>query len=113
MSDELPNLRADPRALRVCKKPIPVRVEFATADGTCTTLEGPVRYRAGDAILTGVRSEHVGSLVVFAQYSAKAASLPAVMEAVWPRATRAGSSGRPMPSRAPAPTWGRPSRRPR
>jgi hypothetical protein len=57
MSDELPNLRADPRALRVCKKPIPVRVEFATADGTCTTLEGPVRYRAGDAILTGVRSE--------------------------------------------------------
>ena len=32
---------------------------------------------------TGVRSEHVGSLVVFAQSSAKAASLPAVMEAVW------------------------------
>jgi hypothetical protein len=32
---------------------------------------------------TGVRSEHVGSLVVFAQFSAKAASLPAVMEAVW------------------------------
>ena len=32
---------------------------------------------------TGVRSEHVGSLVVFAQYAAKAASLPAVMEAVW------------------------------
>ena len=32
---------------------------------------------------TGVRSEHVGSLVVFAQFAAKAASLPAVMEAVW------------------------------
>lgn len=32
---------------------------------------------------TGIRSEHVGILVVFGQYAAKAASLPAVMEAVW------------------------------
>jgi hypothetical protein len=32
---------------------------------------------------SGVRSEHVGNLVVFAQYAAKAATLPAVMEAVW------------------------------
>lgn len=32
---------------------------------------------------TGIRSEHVGNLVLFAQYAAKAASLPAVMEAVW------------------------------
>ena len=58
MTDMLPDLSADPRALRVCKKPIPVRVEFATADGVCATLEGPVSYRAGDAILTGVRGEH-------------------------------------------------------
>jgi hypothetical protein len=58
VSDPLPDLGADPNALRVCKKPIPVRVEFATADGVCTTLEGPVHYRAGDAILTGVRGEH-------------------------------------------------------
>lgn len=52
-----PNLTSDPRALRVCKKPIPVRVEFATAGGVCETLEGPVRYRAGDALLTGIKSE--------------------------------------------------------
>ena len=57
MSDPLPDLAADPRALRVCKKPVEVPVEFTTADGTCETLEGPVRYRAGDPILTGVRGE--------------------------------------------------------
>jgi hypothetical protein len=32
---------------------------------------------------TGIRSEHVGNLVLFAKFSAKAASLPAVLEAVW------------------------------
>ena len=57
MTDQLPDLAADPRALRVCKKPIPVQVEFAAADGTCETLEGPVRFRVGDAILTGVQGE--------------------------------------------------------
>jgi hypothetical protein len=57
VSDALPDLAADPRALRVIKKPIPVQVEFAVADGTCDTLEGPVRFRAGDAILTGIRGE--------------------------------------------------------
>ena len=57
MTDERPALDADPRALRVCKKPIPVKAEFAAQDGACETLEGPVRYRAGDAILTGVRGE--------------------------------------------------------
>jgi hypothetical protein len=57
VTDALPDLAADPRALRVCKKPDPVRAEFADADGVCDTLEGPVRYKAGDAILTGVRGE--------------------------------------------------------
>lgn len=57
MTDELPNVAADPRALRVCKKPIPVRAEIAVADGLCETLEGPVHFRSGDAILTGVRGE--------------------------------------------------------
>ncbi len=57
MSDKLPDLAADPRALRVCKKPIPVRAEFAAADGVCETLEGPVRFKAGDPILTGTRGE--------------------------------------------------------
>jgi hypothetical protein len=57
VTGELPDLAADPRALRVCKKPDPVRAEFARADGVCDTLEGAVHFRAGDAILTGVRGE--------------------------------------------------------
>ena len=55
--DPFPDLSGNPQALRVSKKPIPVRVEFAAADGVCETLEGPVRYRAGDAILTGIKGE--------------------------------------------------------
>jgi hypothetical protein len=54
----LPDLTADPDALHVRKRPDPVRVDFAAADGVCQTLEGPVRYRQGDAILTGTRGEH-------------------------------------------------------
>jgi hypothetical protein len=57
MTDALPDLAADPRALRVCKKPDPVRAEFAAADGVCDTLEGAVQFKAGDAVLTGVRGE--------------------------------------------------------
>jgi hypothetical protein len=52
------HLEHDPRALRVCKKPVPVHVEFAAADGICRTLEGEVRFRAGDALLTGGQGEH-------------------------------------------------------
>jgi PGDYG protein len=58
MTEKLPDIAADRRALRVCKKPIPIQVEFAPADGVCETLEGSVRYRAGDAILTGTKGEH-------------------------------------------------------
>lgn len=43
--------------MRATKKPVSVAVEFATEDGTLQTLEGPVRYRAGDALATGVRGE--------------------------------------------------------
>jgi len=57
VTGDLPNLAHDPRALCVRKKPIPVRVEFTAADGVCQTLEGPVRFRAGDAILTGTQGE--------------------------------------------------------
>jgi hypothetical protein len=57
VSDDLPRLDDDPRALRVCKKPIPVHAEFAAADGVCDTLEGSVRYQAGDAIVTGGQGE--------------------------------------------------------
>jgi hypothetical protein len=54
----LPNLYSDPFAIRVIKRPIPVKVEFAKKDGVCQTLEGPVAYRAEDAVLTGVQAEH-------------------------------------------------------
>jgi hypothetical protein len=57
MTAGLPDLSQDPQALRVCKKPISVAVEFAAMDGVCETLEGPVRFRTGDAILTGVQGE--------------------------------------------------------
>jgi PGDYG protein len=57
MTDDVPDLSGDPRALRVCKSPVPVPVAFAGRAGVCDTLEGPVRFRAGDAILTGIRGE--------------------------------------------------------
>lgn len=57
MSTSPPDLRQDPDALRVVKRPIPVQVEFASEDGSCETLEGPVAYRAGDALITGIAGE--------------------------------------------------------
>jgi len=51
------DLDHNPHALRVCKKPVPVDVEFATTDGICKTLEGEVHFRAGDALLTGGQGE--------------------------------------------------------
>lgn len=42
------------RALRIS---LPMRVRFADADGDLRTLEGLVRYRKGDAIVTGVEGE--------------------------------------------------------
>ncbi len=53
-----PDLSRDPNALRVRKRPLPVAVAFAREDGICATLEGPMPFRCGDAILTGVRGEH-------------------------------------------------------
>jgi hypothetical protein len=58
VTDAVPDLAADPDALRVLKKPVPVVVAFAISDGICETLEGPVRYQAGDAILKGVQGEY-------------------------------------------------------
>lgn len=51
------DLRNDPRAVKVIKSPTPVQVHFADEAGTCETLEGPVRYERGDAILTGPQGE--------------------------------------------------------
>ena len=67
----LPDLTAEPRALRVVKRPLPVAVRFAAADGVCATLEGPVRYLAGDALLTGVQGEQwpVGRALFLASYA--------------------------------------------
>ncbi|SEA16819.1 PGDYG protein [Desulfuromusa kysingii] len=47
------DLASHPHAIRVLKRPIPVNVDFADKEGVCKTLEGSVRYQAGDAILTG------------------------------------------------------------
>jgi len=53
----VPDLRADPDALHVLKRALPVAAAFAAGDGICPTLEGPVRYRRGDAVLTGTHGE--------------------------------------------------------
>ncbi|RDK02209.1 PGDYG domain-containing protein [Paraburkholderia lacunae] len=53
----MPDLTRDPDAWRVMKRPVLVAVQFADEDGTCATLEGPVRYRAGDALATGTLGE--------------------------------------------------------
>ena len=77
MSD-LPDLATDPRTKRARKRPIAVSVRFAGDDGTCATLEGPVRYRAGDAILTGVRGEHwpIGRDDFLSEYTPIAPTVP-------------------------------------
>jgi hypothetical protein len=57
LTENLFDLDKNPHALRVCKKPVAVAVEFASAGGTYNTLEGEVHYEAGDALLTGIRGE--------------------------------------------------------
>ena len=52
------DLSTDWRAERVTKRPLVVKVAFAQAAGICQTLEGPVDYLAGDAILTGIANEN-------------------------------------------------------
>lgn len=51
------NLSKHPQAFRARSLPIPLRVEFAPEDGEIVTIEGTVRYRSGDAIVTGVKGE--------------------------------------------------------
>lgn len=43
--------------MKARKKPIAVPVEFAIRGGILQTMEGPVAYRAGDALMTGVKGE--------------------------------------------------------
>ena len=54
----MPELTTNPLAKTVKKRPLAVKVTFAKADGICQTLEGPVDYLAGDAILTGIANEN-------------------------------------------------------
>ena len=51
------DMRAFAHVRAASKKPLPLQVSFATSDGVLHTLEGPVAYRAGDALLTGKGSE--------------------------------------------------------
>lgn len=51
------DLVRDARARRARKRPLPVAVEFAARPGVVRTLEGPVRFRSGDALLTGIAGE--------------------------------------------------------
>jgi PGDYG protein len=46
------DLRTDPHAQRVVKDET-VHVEFAAGSGELMSLEGPNRYQAGDALITG------------------------------------------------------------
>ena len=52
-----PDLSQDPGAFQARKRPIALAVTFADAPGTLLTREGPVRYEAGDALLTGTLGE--------------------------------------------------------
>lgn len=49
----VPNLETSAHAFMAQKKPLKRHVEIAAKDGVCRTLEGEVKYRAGDAIMTG------------------------------------------------------------
>jgi len=50
-------IAGDPRHIRAVKRPVAVRVEFATAEETVPTREGPAQAREGDAILTAATGE--------------------------------------------------------
>jgi hypothetical protein len=51
------DIRGWPDTQQVFKKPVTVSVHFASADGICQTLEGPVQYQAHDAIVTAASGE--------------------------------------------------------
>jgi hypothetical protein len=51
------DISQQPGAFRAMKTAVPVLVRFAESDDVLQTLEGPVRYRRGDALLTGIHNE--------------------------------------------------------
>ena len=52
------DLQQQESALRAFKLPVVHDVAFATGDGVCETLEGPVPFQTGDAIMTGINGEN-------------------------------------------------------
>lgn len=51
------DLTLQPGAITVVKRPVLVQVDFASRDGALATLEGPVAYSAGDALVMGLNEE--------------------------------------------------------
>jgi len=51
------DLTTNPNATKVYKKPVVLKFEYAKEEGVIETKEGSVRYKAGDAILTGTKGE--------------------------------------------------------
>lgn len=51
------DLSEDRTARRARKRTLAVQVEFAGADGTLSTEEGPMKYSTGDALVTGTEGE--------------------------------------------------------
>lgn len=43
--------------MKAVKRALPVEVEFAVSAGVIQSLEGPVRFDGGDALLTGTQGE--------------------------------------------------------
>lgn len=58
MAAFLDDIKNQPGAFIARKIPVLVHACFALEDGTLLTLEGPVAYQKGDALLTGVEGEH-------------------------------------------------------
>jgi hypothetical protein len=72
------DISLEPGAFRAARRLYLVEVEFAEAAGTLATLEGEVRYRAGDALLTGQEGERwpVARDQFLATYEAAAPTRP-------------------------------------
>jgi hypothetical protein len=51
------DLSSDPDAIAARKRPVVRHVQFARRAGRCETMEGPVGYEVGDAIVTGELGE--------------------------------------------------------
>jgi len=51
------DLALDPLSVRAMRRPIAVRVTLAARDGVLDTLEGPVGYRARDALVSAGSGE--------------------------------------------------------